>query len=364
MKSVFILIFIAIGFSLSASIGTITEIDGKVAFIKKYDGSGFKKLSAKTDIDKGDIIRTSGNTMVFLKFDDNSELIVYPKSIVKIDKNITDKNESKSLTLFSGKLWARVRKRITKKNFFKINTPTATAGVRGTSFGVSVAPNGSSFVKVKKGRVLFDSDIDPKVLKEEDLKKEKSTDESTQNDNGMQPHELRINTSSINRVDDSIDVDIVTGLKRKSIILYKDSAASFRLNKGIKPEALIPAGQFEEEEKMPEDPEERKKIIAWHISNLQHRVKTAKQLMFKVTKIAAGIESMKADKKFTVEQISSTTKKGKKEIEHISETVEDISNAMDAQLYFLENYAKDDPDVKKIMEEHEKFVEEKSKVIK
>ncbi len=364
MKTIIILLTILTTLSLFASIGKINEIDG-TAFIKQQSTNGFKKLKTNSKISKGDIIRTTKGTFVNIVFDDQSTLRVYPKSIVKIDKNITDKNNSKSLTLFSGRLWAKVHKRITKKNFFKINTPTATAGVRGTSFGVVVSPNGSSLVRVSSGRVLFDSDIDPKLLKEEKKEeKSKETSSTPKSDDLMQPQELNISTSSINRENNSIDTDIVTGIKRKSIILKKDSTASFRLETGIKPEARIPVAQFESEENMPEDPQKRKEIITWHISNLKHRVKTAKQLVFKVTKIAGGIESMKSDKKFSVEQISATTKKGKKEMEHIAETVENMENSMDAQLYFLENYAKDDPEAKKVLEEHEKFVEEKNKIIK
>ena len=72
---------------------------------------------------------------------------------------------------------------------------------------------------------------------------------------------------------------------------------------------------------------------------------------------------MKSDKKFTVEQISSTTKKGQKEIEHISETIESMENSMNAQLYFLENFAKDDAEAVKVFEEHKKFIENKNKNI-
>ncbi len=360
MKTIILLLTTLITLSLFGSIGIIDEIDG-TAFIKQEMTKGFKKLKPNTTINKGDIIRTTSNSFVNIAFNDKSTLKVYPKSIVKIDKNITAKNNSNSITLFSGKLWARVHKRITKKNFFKINTPTATAGVRGTSFGVVVSPNGSSLVRVSTGRVLFDSDIDPRVLKEEKKEKKEITPKSN---DLMKPQELKISTSKINRVDNSIDTDIVTGIKRKSLVLRKNSTASFRLEKGLKPEAQIPITQFETEENMPEDPQKRKEIITWHISNLKHRVKTANQLVFKVTKIAGGIESMKSDKKFSVEQISATTKKGKKEMDHIAETVENMENSMEAQLYFLENYAKDDPDAKKVLEEHNKFVEEKNKVIK
>ena len=357
-----VLLLVILTIPLFSSIGKIETLEGRV-FIKVQSSMNFKKLKPNTPITKGDLIKTYGNSFATIIFDDNSTLKIYPKSMVKIDKNKTDKNNSKSITLFSGKLWAKIQKRVTKRNFFRINTPTATAGVRGTSFGVVVSSNGSSLVKVKKGRVLFDSDIDPRVLKEENAKSKPSETVKKERDL-TQPGELRIATSSINRVDDSINVDSITGIKKKSIILRKDSSASFRLDSGVKPEANIPIAQFETEEKMPEDAESRKKIISWHISNLNHRVKTANHLVFKVSKIAGGIESMKSDKKFSVEQISSTTKKGKKEMDHIAETVESMENSMDAQLFFLESFAKDDPEAQKVFEEHKKFLEAKEKNIK
>jgi hypothetical protein len=356
--TIFTLLIISV--SLLASIGKVDKIEGK-AFIKNQTSNSFQKLTNGFEVDKGDVIRTSNNATLSILFDDESKLTVYQKSIIKIDKNITDKNNSKSITLFSGKLWAKIHKRVTKKDFFKVNTPTATAGVRGTSFGVVVSSNGSSLVRVNSGRVLFDSDLDPRALKEE-KKDEKKIENNTTGDITL-PKELNISTSKINRVDESIDIDKITGIKKKSIVLGKDSTASFRLNKGIKAEAEIPIIQFETEEIMPENQEKRKEIISWHISNLEHRVKTANHLVFRVSKISGDIESMKSDKKFTVEQISSSEKEGQKEIEHLNETVESMENSMDAQLYFLENVAKDNPEAKKVFEKHDNFLKEKEKAL-
>ena len=354
------LAFISLLITITAfsSVGKIENFEGR-AFIKLQNAKGFKKLTKDIEINKGDVIRTYKNSSATVVFNDNSQLKVYEKSIVKIDNNKTDKNNSKSITLFSGKLWAKIRKKVTKKNFFRVNTPTATAGVRGTSFGIAVSSNGSSLVKVREGRVLFDSDLDPKALAHKE--KEKVKEEKKSETEIIQPKELNISTSKINREDNSISVDSLTGVKKKSIVLRENSFASFRLSKGINPEANIHPNQFESEEKMPESPEMKKEIITWHISNLKHRVKKANSLIFKVTKISGGIESMKNDKKFTVEQISSSSKKGQKEIEHISEVVESMENSMDAQLHFLESITTGNDEIKEVFEEHKKFRENKNK---
>ncbi|MBN2694192.1 FecR domain-containing protein [bacterium] len=343
-------------FSQESIEGNIVEFSG-TAFIRKGEGD-FKKVEVATPVNEGDFIRTIKDSKVVVEFNDKSKIVVYSNSTMKIDNNIASDN-SKSLTLLSGRVWASVTKKLSKKNFFKINTPTTTCGVRGTEFGVAVSENGSSLVKVNSGSVAFESDIDPKVEQISNTKT-KETESADPMDLLMNDGALQFSVSKINREDQSINTDELTGITKNTVLLEKGDGASFRLTKGIN-KGDDSSDSFMKEEKMPDDPNKRLEIINWHISNLNKRVEKSDQLLFKVTKISGDIDSMMADKKIDTIKISASTQKGKREMEHITTELNNLQNSMDAQLYFLETVGVTDEASKKLME---KTVQNREKTAK
>lgn len=355
----FILIF------LLGSIGVFAGVEGKVieskgiTFIKGQEG-GFKKLAINTEISNGDILKTSKDSSLVIELNDSSKLTVYQNSVIKIDESKIGQS-SKSLTLFSGKLWANVSKKLTKDNYFKVNTPTSTAGVRGTDFGVVVAENGSSLVKVNSGSVAFDSDLDPKA--QENIKTEEiSNEEEDPLKSFMGDGNLTFRTSKINKEDSSINVDDLTGIKKKSIVLGENQGASFRLSKGLDIDETK-STSFENDEKMPSKKEEREKIVTWHISNLEKRLQQTDQILFKVTKISGDIDSVLNDKKIDVVKISATTQKGKRELTHMASELNTLQNSMDAQLYFLESIGESGETTKKILSKCNENKEKTTKML-
>ena len=358
----FLFLTILIAFSLSAnSVGKIDTVKG-LAFIKHTNTKGYKRLKLSTEVSYGDIIKTAKNGKVKILFDDNSELYVYSKTLMRINKSkMIAKTNSKDLTLLAGRLWARISKRVTPNNYFKVNTPTATAGVRGTDFGIIVSGDGSSLVKVQAGEVLFDSDIDPAL----DKKESKAQETKKEAVNLMADGQLNIKTSKINLEDVSIDIDEVTGVKKKSILLGKNKEASYLLDKGIKTGEKIDVDNFVKERKMPTDKAKRKKIISYHISNMNKRLNKSKELRFKVTKIAneINIDLMKdgASLKFKTLKISSTNKKGQKDILHIAKRMDELQTSLDAQALYLEEYQNED--TKEALDKYNKEKKENDKIL-
>lgn len=329
--------------------GTISNVKNnhgsKIAFIKSVQSKRYRPATQKQVVQAGDVIRTGKGTHVIIRFTDQSILTISPNSMVKVDKKKVGKS-SKSLTLFSGKLWAKVSKKLSKRNYFKINTPTATAGVRGTAFGVSVAGNGSTFIRVKDGAVSFESDIDPRL--EKIAAKPKEIDPLQ---NFMSEGSLTFQVKKINKEDSSITIDGITGIKKKSILLGKKSMGTFRLSKGLEKEDAN-SKEFAKTEAMPQDPTARKKIITWHISNLEKRVAQTDRIMIKATRISGSIDSILKEKKFNVTKISASGQKTVHELDHMASELNNLQNGIDAQAHFLESLSEKNGDAKNILNKY------------
>jgi hypothetical protein len=121
----------------AASAGAITHLSGPL-FAKKADGT-VKVLAEKSEVEPGDILVTEKNTYARIKFIDNSEITLRPNTQFKIDSfAFDDSKKEKDSAIFSlikgglrsvtGLLGKRSRER------FELTTPTATIGIRGTTF--------------------------------------------------------------------------------------------------------------------------------------------------------------------------------------------------------------------------------------
>jgi len=169
---IFMLLIFSVSFAITASVnaktikvsGVISKIDGKRAFIRY--GKKWRKLRVNNKIYNGVEIKTGKNTRVIIKFLDNSELRIAQKSKILIEKAFVKSPENRKITakLLLGKLWAKVTKSKFKKRNFFVKTDNATAGVRGTSFGVSL--NGKNSIVS-----LYTGSIDVTPAKKEKNKK-------------------------------------------------------------------------------------------------------------------------------------------------------------------------------------------------
>ena len=121
--------------------GTVTHLSGPL-FALKTDGTR-KALSQKSKVEAGDTLITEKRTYARIKFIDNSEVTLRPGSQLVVEKFSYDKKkpeqDSAVFNLVKGGLRAvsgNVGKR-GDKDSYKMNTLSATIGIRGTHYGAS-----------------------------------------------------------------------------------------------------------------------------------------------------------------------------------------------------------------------------------
>lgn len=126
-------------FAAKSDSAMLTGVKGSVAV--KAEGSGeWKEARDKMKLTGGDTIKTSAGASCIIKFSDGSMVKVGPMSSTKV----SDIGLTKTVDVDSGKTWSRVRK-MDKDSDFKVKTPTAVAGVRGTFFSSEADEGGSQF---------------------------------------------------------------------------------------------------------------------------------------------------------------------------------------------------------------------------
>ncbi len=131
------------------SIGTVQYVQGKVLIIPHggYDAYHLQK-SLPVPIFNGDTIVTGKQSRITLLMKDQSTLTLTAQSKMVIDRSVYNpesKQRDTTLHLLLGRLRAVVAK-ITGENSYRVQTPTATAGVRGTDFALVVVPSQTALV--------------------------------------------------------------------------------------------------------------------------------------------------------------------------------------------------------------------------
>jgi hypothetical protein len=111
---------------------------------KKADGS-VKVLGLKSEVESGDTLVSEKNTYAQIKFIDNSEITLRPGTTFKVENFSFDEGkpegDNASYSLVKGGLRSitgLMGKR--NKEKFSLKTPTATIGIRGTTFIAQFVP--------------------------------------------------------------------------------------------------------------------------------------------------------------------------------------------------------------------------------
>jgi hypothetical protein len=118
--------------------GEITHVSGAV-MAQKPDGQS-RVLSVKSAVNEGDVLATADNSYARVKFTDGTEAVLRPASQVKIDRFNFEEQKPQSdgmvLSLLKGGFRA-VTGLLGKRNpaNMRVATPSATIGIRGTTFG-------------------------------------------------------------------------------------------------------------------------------------------------------------------------------------------------------------------------------------
>lgn len=114
---------------------------------------GWKKVAAGQALAPGATVRTGADSTCIVQWPGGHALRMQPLSTLTITKGSPAENRAK---LTTGKITAHVEK-LSSGQRFEIETPTAIAGVRGTTFLVDVAPSGESLICVGSGQVVVDA---------------------------------------------------------------------------------------------------------------------------------------------------------------------------------------------------------------
>jgi len=129
----------------AAGAGEVTHISGAV-IARKADGQS-RILSVKSEVAEGDVIATADNSYARVKFSDGTDAVLRPATQVKIDSFKFQEQRPESdnvvLSLLKGGMRA-VTGLLGKRNpaSFRVGTPSATIGIRGTTFHAEIAAPG------------------------------------------------------------------------------------------------------------------------------------------------------------------------------------------------------------------------------
>ena len=158
-SAVVLLLWLLPAFAAAAPVGEVTHLSG-AAMVRKADGSS-KVLAAKTPVEEGDVVVTSYNAYVRLKFSDGAEVTLRPNTQLRIARyhfeETKPQEDSLVLALLKGGLrtiTGLLGKR--KEQSYELQTVTATIGIRGTGFGVLACQGDCQDLRTVDGRVPED----------------------------------------------------------------------------------------------------------------------------------------------------------------------------------------------------------------
>ncbi len=141
-------------------IASVSETAGDV-LVKAATDEDFRPLGDTTHVLTGYAVRTGAASGVTLNWVDGSRVRLGPETSIRVRKcnfNTSSKQTTSLFDLDAGRIWVRVLSALGGKTKFEVRTPTATAGVRGTVFSVSVDEAGQTAVAVYEGEVVVDAE--------------------------------------------------------------------------------------------------------------------------------------------------------------------------------------------------------------
>ena len=115
----------------------------------------WKALKQGDTVREGDAVKTAASARLELTVPDGSRVRLGSSSQVVLSQGHFGKQGERKVTftLWLGRVWAKVAKRVGGDSTFEVQTHNAVAGVRGTSFAVVARADLSSVVKVYTGSV-------------------------------------------------------------------------------------------------------------------------------------------------------------------------------------------------------------------
>jgi hypothetical protein len=130
----------------AAGAGEVTHVSGAV-MARKADGQS-RILSVKSEVAEGDVLATAENSYARVRFSDGTDAVLRPATQVKIDSFKFEEQRPQAdnvvLSLLKGGMRA-VTGLLGKRSpaSFRVGTPSATIGIRGTTFHAEVVGPGA-----------------------------------------------------------------------------------------------------------------------------------------------------------------------------------------------------------------------------
>lgn len=119
--------------------------------IKNAASQDWQDATMAAQLFDSDTLMTEENGYAAVQFMDNSLVKVKPKSLLIIRGEVIDKNSTAGrIAVEVGEIFLNVTKR---QSQFEVQTPTAVASVKGTSYSTEVATDGTTIVIVFAGSV-------------------------------------------------------------------------------------------------------------------------------------------------------------------------------------------------------------------
>ena len=124
--------------------------------------AGWKTASVRQQLKAGDFVRTGDASQMALLMRDQTQVRLSQDSVFQI-QSVDGESESTSFELFRGRMWAQAKQlftgslrattRLSRPSHLQVKTATATIGIRGTDWEVSVDDGGKTSVAVFSGEV-------------------------------------------------------------------------------------------------------------------------------------------------------------------------------------------------------------------
>lgn len=121
---------------------------------------GARALAVSDPVFMGDVIETDRTGLAQIRFQDDTRLVVGPNSSVTVDRFVLASSGSASeVSINAARGALRFITGTSNKQNYTINTPSATIGVRGTRFDVTVEENSTSVALYEGGVSICDRGV-------------------------------------------------------------------------------------------------------------------------------------------------------------------------------------------------------------
>jgi hypothetical protein len=117
-------------------------------------GSEERLLKTGLRVYRNELLQTGADAQAELKLDDNTKLALGPHAELRLDEFVVaSSNDAKTVTLRFIKGTFRFITGSNASESYKLETPSATIGVRGTVFDLCIAPSGDTLLLLHQGEV-------------------------------------------------------------------------------------------------------------------------------------------------------------------------------------------------------------------